>query len=84
MIAKSFILYEIIIVIVIVGASGMLLFIELMNQKMTYRPIRDIDIRVTGGTVTQELKAVLQEYEIEIVEGIIQFPPREDFQGKGI
>lgn len=84
MIVKSSILYEIIIVIVIVGASGMLLFIELMNQKMTYRPTRDIDIRVTGGPVTQELKDALQEYEIEIVEGTIQFPLREDFQGKGI
>jgi len=76
MIAKSSISYE----IVIVGASGILLFIELLNKKTTYRSTRDIDIRVTEGTVTQELKAAFQEYEIEIDEGVIQFPPRENFQ----
>ncbi|OAN10128.1 hypothetical protein A3783_15300 [Exiguobacterium undae] len=76
MIAKSSISHE----IVIVSALGILIFIELMNKKTMYRPTRDIDIRITEGTVTQELKAALQEYEIEIVEGVIQFPPREDFQ----
>lgn len=69
--------------IVVVGASGILLFIEMMNKKTTYRPTRDIDIRITEGVVTQELKTALQEYEIEIVEGVIQFPPREDFQENG-
>ncbi|WP_214785011.1 DUF6036 family nucleotidyltransferase [Exiguobacterium sp. S3] len=68
---------------VVVGASGILLFIEMMSKEMVYRPTRDIDIRVTDGVVTTELKDALQEYEIEIVEGVIQFPPREDFQEVG-
>lgn len=62
------------------GASGILLFIEMMNKETQYRPTRDIDIRVTEGIVTPELRAALHEYEIEIVEGVIQFPPREDFK----
>lgn len=65
---------------VVVGASGILLFIEMMNKEAEYRPTRDIDIRVTEGVVTPELKEALHEYEIEIVEGVIQFPSREDFR----
>jgi len=41
---------------VVVGASGILLFIEMMNKDAEYRPTRDIDIRVTEGVVTPELK----------------------------
>ncbi|WP_313635347.1 DUF6036 family nucleotidyltransferase [Exiguobacterium sp.] len=66
--------------IVIVGASGIILCMEIMNQEMGFRPTRDIDIQITRGEVTAALQAALQEYEIEIVGGVIHFPPREDFR----
>lgn len=54
---------------------GILLFIETMNKDG-----QDIDICVTEGGVTAELQEVLHKYKIEIVEGVIQFPPRKDFK----
>ena len=66
--------------LVILGASGILLFMEL--QKRTFRPTRDIDVIVLFTNNSKQIYELLQKVKIVTVGGLMEFPPLEDFKKK--
>ena len=65
--------------LIILGASGILLFMEM--QKQTFRPTRDIDVNVLSATNSNQIYELLQKVKIDTVGGVMELPPMEDFKG---
>jgi hypothetical protein len=68
--------------LIILGASGILLYMELQNR--TFRPTRDIDVNLKWSNNKEKLLSLLAKMEIDVVGGVMDIPPMEDFQGKDL
>jgi len=64
--------------LIILGASGILLFMEMKEQ--TFRPTRDIDVNVLSTTNSSKIYELLQRVKIDTVGGVMELPPMEDFK----
>jgi len=64
--------------LIILGASGILLFMEM--KKQTFRPTRDIDVNVLSTTNSDQIYELLQKVKIDTVGGVMELPPMEDFK----
>jgi len=64
--------------LVILGASGILLFMEM--KKQTFRPTRDVDVNVLSTTNYDQIYELLQKVKIDTVGGVMELPPMEDFK----
>lgn len=64
--------------LVVLGGSGILLFMELHDQK--FRPTMDVDINLLSTNDIQKLRSLLEDLDIDIVGGVMEFPPMEDFK----
>lgn len=68
--------------LVVLGASGILLCMELHEQ--TFRPTKDIDINLLSTSDKKKIQELLQQVKIDTVGGVMQLPPMEDFKGDEI
>lgn len=66
--------------LVVLGGSGILLFMELNGK--TFRPTRDIDVNLIATNNMEALLSSLAEVNIDIVGGVMEVPPMEDFKDK--
>jgi Nucleotidyltransferase of unknown function (DUF6036) len=66
--------------LVVLGGSGILLFMELNGKK--FRPTRDIDVNLLATNNMEALISSLAEVNIGIVGGVMEVPPMEDFKKK--
>lgn len=65
--------------LIVIGGSGMVILME--EFKKTFRPTRDIDIKIIDSTNERELVKILNEVDIHIVSGMVSdLPPIEDFR----
>lgn len=64
--------------LVILGGSGILLFMELHDK--TFRPTMDVDINLLSTNDFQKLRSLLEDLDIDIVGGVMELPPLEDFK----
>lgn len=63
--------------LVVLGGSGILLFMEAMQD--TFRPTRDIDVNILSSPDIQAFRSLLLENGIDIVGGVSELPPKEDY-----
>lgn len=63
---------------VILGGAGILLFMEMYDRP--FRPTRDIDVNLLSTSNKEEIHKILEKTQIEIVGGVIDLPPMEDFR----
>lgn len=68
--------------LVVLGGAGLLLFLEQVGEQ--FRPTRDIDVNLIGTNNMGILLRVLEEVNIDVVGGIIEVPPLEDFRNKDL
>lgn len=63
--------------IVVLGGSGILLFMEAMND--AFRPTRDIDVNILSASDLAAFRNMLISNGIDIVGGVSELPPQEDY-----
>lgn len=63
--------------ILILGGAGLLLIMEMQGD--SFRSTRDIDINLISSTDEKGFQDILKRFEVDILEGIIEVPPVEDF-----
>lgn len=63
--------------LVILGGSGILLYMEMQNVQ--FRPTQDIDVNIIRATDVNEAISQLREGGFDIVGGVSELPPREDY-----
>lgn len=63
--------------LVIMGGSGILLYMEMQNVQ--FRPTRDIDVNILDSTDWDVLMQQLNDVGIDIVGGVSELPPKEDY-----
>lgn len=66
--------------IVLLGGSGILAYMNLFGNE--FRATLDIDVNLISSNNEEEFIKVLQEAKIDIVGGIMEIPPLEDFNSK--
>ncbi len=66
--------------ILILGGAGLLLLMEMHERK--FRPTRDIDINILSSTDEAGIRKILQDLAIDILDGVVEVPPMEDFKEK--
>ncbi len=64
--------------ILILGGAGLLLIMEMQGD--SFRSTRDIDINLISSTDEKGFREVLKRFEVDILDGIIEVPPPEDFE----
>ncbi|MGG1573233.1 DUF6036 family nucleotidyltransferase [Fictibacillus sp. NRS-1165] len=64
--------------LLIVGGSGILLFME--QEGREFRPTRDVDVNLLDTNDQKALFALLSDVGIEVVGGVMEVPPMEDFR----
>lgn len=57
-----------------------MLLIEMHNRK--FRPTRDIDVNLLSTTDEITTRKILQQLAIDVLDGIVEVPPMEDFRDK--
>jgi hypothetical protein len=68
--------------IVLLGGSGILAYMNLFGSQ--FRATLDIDVNLVSSNNEEEFIKVLQEAKIDVVGGIMEVPPLEDFNpGEG-
>jgi len=66
--------------LIILGGSGILLNLEMMDEQ--FRSTRDIDVNLIATNDTKSLLATLSEVNIDIIGGVMEVPPMEDFKDR--
>ncbi|GEL78715.1 DUF6036 family nucleotidyltransferase [Tenuibacillus multivorans] len=61
----------------ILGGSGILLYMENIGQ--SFRPTQDIDVNLINTNDIQKLTEALSEAGIDLIGGISEVPPLEDY-----
>lgn len=64
--------------LVVLGGSGILLFMELHDKK--FRPTMDVDVNIFSANNPSEFLSILKGLNIDIVGGVMELPPMEDFE----
>nr|WP_239584843.1 DUF6036 family nucleotidyltransferase [Chryseomicrobium aureum] len=64
--------------ILLLGGAALLLHMQQADRK--FRPTRDIDINILSSTDAKGFMDILSELAIDIVGGIMEVPPAEDFK----
>jgi len=67
--------------LIIFGGAGILLLLEKLGT--TFRSTRDIDVNLLSTNNKDALVVILHEVGIDIVSGVIEVPPVEDFNTNG-
>lgn len=66
--------------LVILGGAGIALVMALRERP--FRMTRDIDVNILNTSDETEIATILKEFEIDIVGGVMDLPPIEDFREK--
>lgn len=64
--------------LLILGGAGIALLMEINDD--TFRMTRDIDVNLLESSDEQAIRSVLGEADIDIVGGVMELPPMEDFR----
>ncbi|WP_438315432.1 DUF6036 family nucleotidyltransferase [Sporosarcina sp. FA9] len=64
--------------LVLLGGSGLLVLLESLND--TFRPTLDVDINVLQSSNIDKFMSLLEGLNIDIVGGVMEAPPLEDFK----
>lgn len=64
--------------LVVVGGAGLMLISEI--KSFDFRPTRDIDVALLSSNRIKELNDEFAKFQIEIIGGISELPPIEDFK----
>lgn len=64
--------------LIMLGASAISMYFN--YRGFTFRPTRDIDVNVTATSNMEQLRSLLLEKGIDIIGGVIDVPPMEDFK----
>jgi hypothetical protein len=64
--------------LVILGGAGILLLMEMYGR--SFRSTRDIDVNLLSASNKEKIHKLLEQTQIEIVGGVIDLPPIEDFK----
>lgn len=64
--------------IIILGGAGILLYMGINEEP--FRETRDLDVNILSATNEEELRRILITEGIDIVDGIVEVPPIEDFR----
>lgn len=63
--------------LLILGGSALLTVIEMKNG--SFRSTRDIDVDIIRTNDTEALMKLIRQFNIDIVGGVMEVPPKEDF-----
>lgn len=66
--------------ILVLGGAGLMLLLELHDRE--FRPTRDIDINLLSSTNESGIRKILKQIAIDVIDGVIEVPPLEDFRDK--
>lgn len=64
--------------IIILGGAAIFLLMDMNNRD--FRPTHDIDINILSTTNEKEIYQLLEQVQIDIVGGVMELPPMEDFR----
>jgi len=64
--------------LMILGGSGLLLIMEMMDMK--FRPTDDIDVNIMASNNEAGIRKILNNAFIDILDGTVEVPPMEDFR----
>lgn len=63
--------------LILLGGAAIFLFLD--SHGVYFRPTRDIDVNIIETSNINEMRDILRENQIDIVGGVMELPPMEDF-----